>query len=64
MQLMTIHEQLKNEVSDFVTNFDFLKSYSQGSAFAEQTDKSKLAIQKSLDKLEELKGALMHKYFG
>ena len=33
-------------------------------AFAEQTDKSKLAIQKSLDKLETLKKALMQKYFG
>ena len=32
--------------------------------FAEQTDKSKLAIQKSLDKLEILKKALMQKYFG
>ncbi len=33
-------------------------------AFVEQTDKSKSAIQKSLDKLETLKGALMQKYFG
>ena len=33
-------------------------------AFVEQTDKSKLAIQKSLDKLETLKKALMQKYFG
>jgi len=33
-------------------------------SFVEQTDKSKSAIQKSLDKLEELKGALMQKYFG
>ena len=33
-------------------------------AFVEQTDKSKLAIQKSLDKLEILKKALMQKYFG
>lgn len=30
----------------------------------EQTDKSKLAIQQSLDKLELLKKALMQKYFG
>ena len=36
----------------------------QFAAFAAQTDKSKLAIQKSLDKLEILKKALMQKYFG
>ena len=34
------------------------------SAFVEQTDKSKLAIQQSLDKLELLKKSLMQKYFG
>lgn len=34
------------------------------SAFIAQVDKSKLAIQKSLDKLEMLKKALMQKYFG
>lgn len=32
-------------------------------AFVEQTDKSKLTIQQSLDKLEVLKKALMQKYF-
>ena len=32
--------------------------------FVEQTDKSKLAIQQSLDKLELLKKALMQEYFG
>lgn len=32
--------------------------------FVEQTDKSKLAIQKSLNELETLKKALMQKYFG
>lgn len=36
----------------------------QFAAFVEQTDKSKSAIQKSLDKLETLKKALMQKYFG
>ena len=36
----------------------------QFSAFVEQTDKSKLAIQQSLDKLETLKKSLMQKYFG
>ena len=32
--------------------------------FVKQTDKSKLAVQQSLDKLELLKKALMQKYFG
>ena len=36
----------------------------QFAAFVEHTDKSKLAIQKSLEKLETLKKALMQKYFG
>lgn len=36
----------------------------QFSAFVAQTDKSKLAIQKSLEKLEMLKKSLMQKYFG
>lgn len=36
----------------------------QFAAFVKQTDKSKLAIQQSLDKLELLKKALMQKYFG
>ena len=36
----------------------------QFAAFVEQTDKSKLAIQQSLDKLELLKKSLMQRYFG
>lgn len=36
----------------------------QFAAFVEQTDKSKLAIQASLDKLEVMKKALMQEYFG
>lgn len=36
----------------------------QFAAFVTQTDKSKLAIQKSLEKLEILKKALMQEYFG
>ncbi len=36
----------------------------QFAAFIEQTDKSKFEIQKSLEKLETLKKALMQKYFG
>ena len=33
-------------------------------AFVKHTDKSKLEVQKSLEKLELLKKALMQKYFG
>ena len=33
-------------------------------AFVEQTDKSKLAVQQSIDQLETLKKSLMQKYFG
>ena len=36
----------------------------QFAAFVEQTDKSKLAIQQSLEQLETLKKSLMQKYFG
>ena len=36
----------------------------QFSAFVEQVDKSKMAIQQSLDKLELLKKSLMQEYFG
>jgi len=36
----------------------------QFAAFVKQTDKSKVAIQESLEKLETLKKALMQKYFG
>ncbi len=36
----------------------------QFAAFVEQTDKSKLTIQQSLDKLESLKKSLMQQYFG
>lgn len=36
----------------------------QFASFAEQTDKSKLTIQKSLEKLETLKKTLMQEYFG
>lgn len=41
-----------------------LELQEQFAAFVEQTDKSKLAIQKSLEKLEILKKALMQEYFG
>ena len=41
-----------------------MKAQEQFAAFFEQTDKSKLTIQQSLDKLELLKKSMMQKYFG
>ena len=41
-----------------------LELQNQFATFVEQTDKSKLEVQKSLEKLELLKKALMQKYFG
>ena len=41
-----------------------LELQNQFAAFVEQTDKSKLAIQKSLEQLETLKKSLMQQYFG
>ena len=41
-----------------------LEVQEQFATFVEQTDKSKLAIQQSLDKLETLKKSLMQEYFG
>ena len=41
-----------------------LAAQEQFAAFVAQTDKSKLELQKSLEKLELLKKALMQKYFG
>ena len=48
--------------SDFVV--PPMEVQNQFAAFVEQTDKSKLAIQQSLDKLETLKKSLMQEYFG
>lgn len=45
-------------------NLPPMRVQEQYATFVEQTDKSKLAIQQSLDKLELLKKALMQKYFG
>ena len=44
--------------------FPDLNIQNQFAAFVEETDKSKLTIQQSLDKLEILKKALMQQYFG
>ena len=53
-----------SDFRDFNVPVPPMELQSQFAAFVEQTNKSKSAIQKSLDKLELLKKALMHKYFG
>ena len=65
---MAVGQTMPNLNVPIVSNFQIIKppievqrSYY---AFVEQTDKSKLAIQQSLDKLETLKKSLMQKYFG
>ncbi len=54
----------QKDVQSFVVYMPPIEQQDQFAAFVAQTDKSKLAIQKSLDKLEILKKALMQKYFG
>ena len=65
---MAVGQTMPNLNVPIVSNFQIIKppievqkSYY---AFVEQTDKSKLAIQQSLEKLETLKKALMQQYFG
>ncbi len=52
------------KIRNFEYYFPPVEQQNQFAAFVEQTDKSKLAIQKSLDWLETLKKSLMQKYFG
>ena len=52
------------DIGDFNIVVPPMEEQEQFAAFVEQTDKSKLAIQKSLEKLETLKKALMQQYFG
>lgn len=65
---MAVGQTMPNLNVPIVSNFQIIKppievqqSYY---AFVEQTDKSKLEVQKGLEKLELLKKALMQKYFG
>ena len=53
-----------SKISDLLIPVPPIKLQKQFAAFVEQTDKSKLAIQQSLGKLELLKKSLMQKYFG
>ena len=52
------------KIRNFEYYFPPVELQNQFVAFVEQTDKSKLAIQQSLDKLETLKKSLMQEYFG
>lgn len=52
------------KIRNFEYYFPPIELQNQFAAFVEQNDKSKLAIQQSLEKLEMLKKALMQKYFG
>ena len=52
------------KIRNFEYYFPDVESQNKFAAFVEQTDKSKLTIQQSLDKLEVLKKALMQQYFG
>ena len=54
----------KTQFSELEVPVFDIDNQNQFAAFVEQTDKSKLAIQQSLDKLETLKKSLMQKYFG
>lgn len=51
-------------VSNFMIPMLPLEEQSAYLRFVEQTDKSKLAVQQSIDQLETLKKSLMQKYFG
>ena len=56
-----INLKILSDLSVVVPNQEQQKDFI---AFVEQTDKSKLVVHKSLEKLETLKKALMQKYFG
>ena len=53
-----------DQVEDFPIILPSVDLQEQFAAFVEQTDKSKLAVQQSIDQLETLKKSLMQKYFG
>jgi len=54
----------KEQLSGFNLPVPPIELQNQFATFVKQTDKSKLEVQKSLEKLELLKKALMQKYFG
>ena len=56
-----INLKILSDLSVVVPNQEQQKDFI---AFVEQTDKSKLAVQKALEELEILKKSLMQQYFG
>ena len=60
----TINQITGNMLNQVILPVPDLSVVSQFATFVEQVDKSKLAIQKSLEQLETLKKSLMQKYFG
>ena len=52
------------DVSDLLILLPSIQKQIEFEEFVNQTDKSKLAVQKSLDELETLKKSLMQEYFG
>ena len=69
-----IREQIKTSAGQYTISQDGIGAImtilppldlqNKFSTFVEQTDKSKSAVQQSLEKLETLKKSLMQKYFG
>ena len=53
-----------NIIKNYPVLYPPMELQEQFAAFVEQTDKSKLAVQQSLEKLETLKNSLMQQYFG
>ena len=53
-----------SDFRDFNVPVPPMELQKQFAAFIEQTDKSKVIIQQSLDTLETLKKSLMQEYFG
>ena len=60
----TINQITGNMLNKISLPLPEMSEINQFATFVEQTDKSKLEVQKSLEKLEVLKKALMQKYFG
>lgn len=54
----------KGQLAELVFPFPPIELQEQFATFVEQTDKSKLAVQKGLQELELLKKSLMQQYFG
>jgi len=60
----TINQITGRMLDDVTIPLPPMELVEQFATFVEQTDKSKLTIQQSLDQLENLKKSLMQKYFG